>query len=132
VLFEAGGDASELFEIAEEAFDEVAASIKFALDGALNLDAALGWDMGLAARISDKVDDGAAVVATVGDECVGRRQSSQKVWGSGLIRRLPWRDQQPDRQAVLVNDCMDLGAWSATRTANGVIRPPFFPPAACW
>jgi hypothetical protein len=26
---------------------------------------------------------------------------------------------------------MDFGAQSATRTANGVIRAPFFPPAAC-
>jgi hypothetical protein len=39
--------------------------------------------------------------------------------------------QQADRQAVAVNDGMDLGAQSSTRTADGVIRAPFFPPAAC-
>ena len=36
------------------------------------------------------------------------------------------------RQAVLVDDGVDLSAQSSTRTANGVIRAPFFPPAACW
>ena len=132
VLFESCGDAPELFEFAEEALDEVATSIEFAIDGTLDLDAALGRDMGLATRVSDEVDDGAAVVATVGNECLGRRQSSQQVRHGGLVRRLPWRDQQPDRQSVLIDDGMDLGAQSATRTANGVIRTPFFPPAACW
>jgi hypothetical protein len=38
---------------------------------------------------------------------------------------------QPDRQAVLIDHGVDLGAQSATRTANGVILAPFFPPAAC-
>lgn len=131
MLFEARGDAPELFELAEEALDEVATSIEFAIDGALNLYAALGRDMGLAACISDEIDDGAAVVATVGDERLGRRQSGQKVRHCGLVRCLPGRDQQPDRQSVLIDDGMDLGAQSATRTADGVIRTPFFPPAAC-
>lgn len=45
MLFEAGGVASELFELAEGALDEVAMSIRFAIDGALNLDAALGRDV---------------------------------------------------------------------------------------
>ena len=132
MLFEAGGDAAELFELAEETLDEIAAPVEFAIDGALDLDAALGRDMGLATCLSDEVDDGAAVVAAVGDERLGRRQSGQKVRHGGLVRRLPWRDQQPDRQSVLIDDGMDLGAQSATRTANGVIRTPFFPPAACW
>ena len=132
MLFEAGGDAPELFELAEEALDEVATSIEFAIDRALNLDAALGRDMGLATAVSDEVDEGAAVVATVRDQRLGRRQSSQKVRHGGLVRRLAWRDQQPDRQSGFIDDRMDLGAQSATRTANGVIRTPFFPPAACW
>lgn len=132
MLVEAGCDASELFELAEEAFDEVATSVEVTIDRALKLDAALGRDMGLATRISNEVDDGAAVVTTVSDERLGRRQSGQKVWHGGLVRRLPWGDQQPDRQSVLIDDGMDLGAQSATRTANGVIRTPFLPPAACW
>lgn len=93
MLFEAGGDAPELLELAEEALDEVAASVEFAIDGALDLDTALGRDMGLAACLADEIDDGAAVVATVGDERLGRRQSSQKVRHGGLVRRLAWRDQ---------------------------------------
>jgi hypothetical protein len=40
-------------------------------------------------------------------------------------------EYQLDRQSVLIDHRMDFGAQSSTRTANGVIRTPFFPPAAC-
>jgi len=46
--------------------------------------------------------------------------------------RLSGRQQEPDRQAILVDDGVDLGAQSSTRTADGVIFAPFLPPAACW
>ena len=85
MLFEAGGDAPELLEIAEEAFDEVATPVEFAVNGALNPDAALGRNVRFAARLADKIDDGAAVVATVGDERPGWRQAVQKVRHSGLV-----------------------------------------------
>jgi hypothetical protein len=39
---------------------------------------------------------------------------------------------QPHRQAILIDQGVDLGTQSSTRTANGVILTSFFPPAACW
>ncbi len=85
MLFEASGDAPELLDLAEEALDQVAASVEFVIDGALGLDAALGRDMGLTACPADEIDDGAAVVATVGDERPSWRQSRQKIWHGGLV-----------------------------------------------
>jgi hypothetical protein len=42
------------------------------------------------------------------------------------------RDVQPNGQHVLIDDDVDLGAQPATTTADGVILPRPFPPAACW
>jgi hypothetical protein len=45
----------------------------------------------------------------------------------GLSRR----QSEPYRKTLLINHGVDLGAQSSTRTADGVILAPFFPPAAC-
>lgn len=39
--------------------------------------------------------------------------------------------QEPHRQAVLIDDGVDLGARSSTRTADAAIRD-LFQPEACW
>jgi hypothetical protein len=50
---------------------------------------------------------------------------------STQIVSLPRGEHQPNRQSVLIDSNVDLGAQSSTRTADGVIFAPFLPPAAC-
>jgi hypothetical protein len=45
---------------------------------------------------------------------------------------LTLRKHNPYRHSLLIDHRVDLGAQSSTRTADGVIRAPFLPPAACW
>jgi hypothetical protein len=59
-------------------------------------------------------------------------QSSQEIGSGAQIVRLARCQHQPHRQAAFIDEGVDLGAQSATRTADGVIFAPFFPPAACW
>ena len=49
----------------------------------------------------------------------------------GVVAAYKLPKDQPDRKAVAIDNGMDFCAQSATRTADGVIRAPFFPPAAC-
>jgi hypothetical protein len=42
------------------------------------------------------------------------------------------REHNPHRHSGLIDHRVDLGAQSSTRAADGVIRAPFLPPAACW
>ena len=102
------------------------------IDRALNFTVPLGRDVGLAAALSHQVDDGLGVVAAIGDERASRRQSLEQGGHGGLVGCLAGGEHDPQRQAVLVHDGVDLGAQSSTRTADGVIRAPFLPPAACW
>ena len=88
--------------------------------------------MRLATARRDEIDQILPIVATVTDKGAGGRQAVEQRGRGGLVRRLSGAQQKPDRQAALIHDGMDLGAQSATRTANGVIRAPFLPPAACW
>jgi hypothetical protein len=44
---------------------------------------------------------------------------------------LTGREDQANGQSALVDDRIDLGAQSTTRATDGVIRTPFFAPAAC-
>ena len=98
---------------------------------ALDQPARAAGDVRLAAASLDELEHGVAVVAAVPHHA-GSRQAGQQVGHGGLVRGLAGREQQPDRQSLVVHYGVDLGAQSATRTANGVIRAPFFPPAACW
>jgi len=80
----------------------------------------------------DKVDQGTSVITSIGDEIAARFELFDQDRCNGLVGGLTLRKYNPYRQSRLVNDRVDLGAQSATRTTDGVIRTPFFPPAACW
>ncbi len=71
------GDASDVFEVVEEPFDEVALAIDLEIDRSLDLDGALGWDVRDGAAGLDKLDDGARVATATGAPMAGQAQSDQ-------------------------------------------------------
>ena len=91
----AGRDASEVFELVEEAFHEVALAVEVMGCGALLPAIPLGRDVGARAMVGNAFEDAAGVTAAVGDD-------------------------------------VDFAAQPASRASDGVVRTPFFPPAACW
>ena len=121
-----------MFELVEESLDEVALAIEVSIDGALDLAIALGWDVGASAGAGDQIDQVLPVVAAIGDHVAGLHRPVQQCWSRCLVGGLAGGEQQPDGQAALIDQGVDLGAQSSTRTADGVIRAPFLPPAACW
>ena len=131
-LVVARGDSPEVFEFIEEALDEVALAIDVSFDDALDADVALRGDMGFGAGGFDLVDDREREVPAVGDDIARQRHAIDQRRKRRLVGGLAGGEQEPDRQAAGIDDGMDLGAQSSTRTADGVIRTPFFPPAACW
>jgi len=130
-LVVARGDASEMLEFVEEAFDQVTLSIELMVNGSLVFAVALGGDVRPRAVFGDQLEDGLGVISLVADGIVSGTQALEQCRDGRLVGRLPRRQQKSDRQATGIDDGMDLGAQSSTRTADGVIRAPFFPPAAC-
>ena len=80
----------------------------------------------------DQVEDRLGVVAAVGDGVAGWTETGKQGRHRPLVGGLAGGQQKPDRQTSRIDHGVDLGAQPATGTADGVIRPPFFPPAACW
>lgn len=124
-------DGAEVLQLVEEALDEVALTVDRGVDRSLLLAVALGRDVGRGAVGGDLFEDGASVVAAVGDRVAGRSEPGQQRRHGGLVGGLAWAEQDAQRQAVGIDDGVDLGRQSAARSSDGVIRTPFFPPAAC-
>jgi hypothetical protein len=129
---EARCDASEVLELVEAALNEVSLAVELGIDGALHPSGAQGRNVGSCASCFDELDDGAGVIAAVGDEVARQSQPVDQVGHGGFVGSLARREHQAHRKPSLVDHGIDLSAQSATRTADGVIRAPFLPPAACW
>lgn len=87
--------------------------------------------MCLGAAGTDEVEQRIRVIATVGDDVTAFEAFEQMRSGTQIMG-LTCGQREPHRQTFLIDDRIDLGAQSSTRTADGVILAPFFPPAACW
>ena len=88
--------------------------------------------MSPSAAACDEIDKGAGVVAAISDEIAAWLELLDQQRRDGLVGSLALRQHDADRHAGLIDGGVDLGAQSSTRTADGVIRAPFLPPAACW
>jgi hypothetical protein len=125
-------DASEVLQLVKEALDEIAATIEALIDASLNLAVTLCGNVGVGPAASREFEQGLGVISSVGDQIAGSVQARDQRDGRFLVGRLTGGQHEADRQTLAIDDDIDLGAQSSTRTADGVIRAPFFPPAACW
>lgn len=120
-----------MLELAEEALDQIALAVDAPVNGTMDQTLAGRRDVSLGAACPDQVEQSIGVIATVGDDMAALQPFEQMGCGTQIVG-LPCGEHEPDRQTVLVNKHVDLGAQSSTRTADGVIFAPFLPPAACW
>jgi len=99
-----------MLQLVEEALDQVALPIDEVVDRALDFAVAGSRDVRPATASLDKVDDGPGVVAAVGDEVTIRLEPIDQGRRNGLVRRLPLREHDPYRHALLIDYRVDLGA----------------------
>ncbi len=130
-LVMAGRDASEVFELVEETFHEVALAVEVMGCGALLPAIPLGRDVGARAMVGNAFEDAAGVTAAVGDGVPGRLKAVKEGRHGNLVGGLARGEHEAARQAAAVGDDVDFAAQPASRASDGVVRTPFFPPAAC-
>ncbi len=124
----AGRDASEVLELVEETFHEVALAVQVMGCGALLPAVPLGRDVGARAVVSNELEDGAGVAAAVGDGVPGRLKAVKEGRHGNLVGGLARGDHEAARQAKAVDDDVDFGAQPASRASDGLVRTPFFRP----
>lgn len=120
-----------MLELAEEAFDQITLAVNAPIDGTVHKALAGRGDVGLGAAGSDQVEQSIGIIAPVGDDVTAFEAHEQEGCRAQVVVLSGGQDK-PYWQAVFIDQSIDLGAQSSTRTADGVILAPFFPPAACW
>jgi hypothetical protein len=121
-----------VLELAEEALDLVAFAIERLGEAGLPFAVRLGRDVRDRTLRLDQVADGVAVVSLVGEHDGARIEPVEQGQRSGSIVRLPRAQAEPDREALSVDDRMDLGRETAPGATETMISTPLFAVAACW
>lgn len=120
-----------MFELVEEAFDEVAFAVECIV--ACPLDFAIGlWgnhrgDFAL----RESVDQRIGVVGLISEQGAWIDAVDQRL-RAGQIVRLPRREHQFDRIAQGIDQGMDFGGQSAAGSADRLRAVFFRAPALCW
>ena len=139
-LVVAGCDAAELFELVEEALDDVALLVEFGVIGTLERAVPLGRNDRLAAAFSDLVAQVIGVVALVGDRDVRGEAVDQVVRESDVVA-LAGRADQAHRIAQRIAAAWILvlkpprdrpRPWASAPLFAGERRQPADAPARSW
>ena len=69
---------------------------------------------------------------TVGQHHAVRLQVSEQISDERVVVVLTWREGKTNRQAVTIDDSMDLGRQPSAASAHMTNATPFLAPAACW
>lgn len=122
-----------MFEFVEEAFDDVALFVEFAIIGTLELAVALGRNDDPSCGSADVVDQMIGIVSLIGQSSL-RLKTLDEVVGEGDVVALTRCADQAERIAERIAGGVDFGTQSTPRPAQALgIRPPFTlrAPAAC-
>ena len=125
------GDAPEVFDASEEAFDPIAVFVELAIEGSLNPPIGTRWDNGLRTRRFDFCNEVIGIVAFVGDDGLCR----QVLDGFGRtvdVGNLTRRENDPQWFAQGIDHHMQFGRQSAPRATDFLTAGFFWAPAECW
>lgn len=118
-------DASELFDVIEEAFDQIAFGIEREVACSSNFAVGLGRNhRGDGARF-EAGDQAVRVIAFVAKKCAGLDLGGQG-FGLGDVVDLAAGEAQRDRIAEGIDDHVDFGRETAARAPDGLVAAVFF------
>ena len=127
-----GGDGAEVFECAEESFDEITFAIEGEVAVSLNETVGLGRDDRFDASGLEGQDQTIRVIGFVREKGL-RGEIFQQRFCLAQIRGLPRGQREGDRIAQSIDESMNLGRQSAPGPPDRLVLAAFFwAPALCW
>ena len=129
-LVVSGGDAAEVLEPAEAAFDDISAFVGALVEAMGDDTVGLVRNDGLCAATNDFVAKVVAVIPFVAEERAHGRRERQNIWRRRDIGILAWGQMQDDRPAERIAQRMDFCRAAPARAADCLIVLPPFPPEA--
>jgi len=134
-LIVASGDAAELLELAEKAFDAVASTVAFFVERHFSTPGRQGWDHRFDAIQSQPFTDSVGVVTHVqtgGFQNIFLRQAFIQGFELAAVMSLPRGHVECDRTVFVDGGDVDFCAKSPARPPQSLIGALFFgAPAAC-
>jgi hypothetical protein len=131
-LVVAGGDTTEVFELAEEALDQVALPVEPLAKAGLPFAVGLGRDVWGGALMFDQRTDAIGIIGLVGEQDGARSELVEQPVGDLAVMCLAGGQAEPDREPLRIDDDVDLGREAAPAATETVICTPLFAVAACW
>ena len=125
-----GCDSTEVLEAPEHALDGVAVAVEIGREAIFPAAVGFGRDVRRGALALDLAADGIAVVALVTVQDRGGGHLVEQGIGGGAIRDLAASQQERDRTAEAVGQCVDFCRPPAAGTANRLREFPPLPPEA--
>jgi len=98
-----------VLQLGKEPLDEIALAVEPLAEGRLPLAVALRRDVGRGAFVLDQFADAAGVVGLVCQHDGARAEMVEQRVGDLPVMRLPGGQAEPDREALRVDDDVDLG-----------------------
>ena len=109
MFLEAGSDGSEVLQLVEEALGEVAIAVEERAEGRDPNAPGHGLDVGPGAAFGEAPPKRVRVIGAVGEEDLSRTDAAQHLLGAPAVVRLALGELQHDRQAVRIDQSVDLG-----------------------
>lgn len=131
-LVVASGDAPELLELVEEAFDMVALAIKCLGPTEALLAPDHVGDVGDGAACLDVNSQTIGVIGLVGDDDGAAGEIGQQRFGGGEVMGLTRRNQELERPALVVDPRVDFRCEATAASPHTTISTLFLTPEACW
>ena len=124
------GDSAEVFELVEEALDEIAFAVERVVACPLHFAVGLWRDYRGDFVLGESLDQRIGVVGLIGEQGAWIGAVDQRL-RAGQIVRLPRRKHQFDRIAQGIDQGMDFGGQSAAGSADRLLAVFFRAPALC-
>ena len=129
-LVVSGGDAAEVLQPAEAAFDDISAFVGAFVEAMDDDTVGFIGDYGRGAATNDCAAKIVAIIAFVGEERAHGRRERQNIGRRRDIGILAWGQMQDDRPAERIAQRMDFCRAASARAADCLIVLPPFPPEA--
>ena len=108
-LVVAGGDAAEVLQLGEEPLDQIALAVEAFAEAGFPFTVALRWDVGRGAFVLDQLADAVGIIGLVRQHDGARAEMVEQRVGDLPVVGLSSGQAEPDREALRVDDDVDLG-----------------------
>ena len=120
-----------MFELAEEALDQVSLAIERLAEAGFPFAVGFGWNVGHRALRFDQIADAVGVISFVGEHDGARIETVKQAERGGTVMGLAGGQAEPDREALGIDDGVDLGREATPGATETMISIPLFAVAAC-